>query len=257
MEDSSFSDTELLQAVENIDQLVKSSSAVAVSTSQSVLRFNDKALMTAIKHKSWLESRSTGGLVGPKLNFTFDPRMELVFTRDPTQRLAIEYQGSGGLWEDGGATGKNILSSEDDDDEVSGQTFASTPKRQRPKRRRKDKVGERSSLEEQLSDIDEDVEMDVMALGSSFITDDDSSISSGSDNKKLKMDDFEFCEGTSPDGNAGNSDTQTGDEEVFDGEGYLAAEKDGVSNQVPEMSSEIPNNALQIGSPGDGSPGGV
>ena len=231
--DISCSDSELLQILED-------------KTPEHVLRVKDRALITAIKHKSWLEARTLGGLVGPGLNITFDPRLELIIGREPT-RLAIEYKGSGGLGE-GGAEGITV-SSEDDDisDQFVDQTISSTPKRQRIRKRSQGGKGL------SLDDKESDVEMDEMALGSSFITDDDTSFSSESDMKKLKMDDFEFGEATSTGNVNSDSETQSGDEDIL---GYLADMKDDDSNQVLEVSSEIPDNAPLFGPPVEGDPGG-
>ena len=231
--DISCSDSELLQILED-------------KTPEHVLRVKDRALITAIKHKSWLEARTLGGLVGPGLNITFDPRLELIIGREPT-RLAIEYKGSGGLGE-GGAEGITV-SSEDDDisDQFVEQTRSSTPKRQRIRKRSQGGKGL------SLDDKESDVEMDEMALGSSFITDDDTSFSSESDMKKLKMDDFEFGEATSTGNGNSDSETQSGDEDIL---GYLADMKDDDSNQVLEVSSEIPDNAPLFGPPVEGDPGG-
>ena len=231
--DISCSDSELLQILED-------------KTPEHVLRVKDRALITAIKHKSWLEARTLGGLVGPGLNITFDPRLELIIGREPT-RLAIEYKGSGGLGE-GGAEGITV-SSEDDDisNQFVDQTISSTPKRQRIRKRSQGGKGL------SLDDKESDVEMDEMALGSSFITDDDTSFSSESDMKKLKMDDFEFGEATSTGNGNSDSETQSGDEDIL---GYLADMKDDDSNQVLEVSSEIPDNAPLFGPPVEGDPGG-
>ena len=231
--DISCSDSELLQILED-------------KTPEHVLRVKDRALITAIKHKSWLEARTLGGLVGPGLNITFDPRLELIIGREPT-RLAIEYKGSGGLGE-GGAEGITV-SSEDDDisDQFVDQTISSTPKRQRIRKRSQGGKGL------SLDDKESDAEMDEMALGSSFITDDDTSFSSESDMKKLKMDDFEFGEATSTGNGNSDSETQSGDEDIL---GYLADMKDDDSNQVLEVSSEIPDNAPLFGPPVEGDPGG-
>ena len=71
--------------------------------------------------------------------------------------------------------------------------------------------------------------------------------------KKLKMDDFEFGEATSTGNVNSDSETQSGDEDIL---GYLADMKDDDSNQVLEVSSEIPDNAPLFGPPVEGDPGG-
>ena len=95
--------------------------------------------------------------------------------------------------------------------------------------------------------------MDLMSFGSSFITDDDNvSIDSESSGRKLRSEDFEF-DGVS---SSGDGDIHhSGDEEVFEGEGYMAAKKEGVSGQDHEMSSLVPENTLR--SSVEGGPGGV
>ena len=85
--------------------------------------------------------------------------------------------------------------------------------------------------------------MDLLALGSSFITDNESSVNSESENqdsKKLKMDDFEF-----------DGDTSPGEDATED---YMDTGKDDVS--VVEVSSEVTGDAHPAGT-SDGGPGGV
>ena len=41
------------------------------------MEFRDRALLTAIKHKSWLDARTAGGFSGASINVTLDPRLVL------------------------------------------------------------------------------------------------------------------------------------------------------------------------------------
>ena len=259
VDSNSCSDDDFLRVVENLDQS-PSSSSVVDKTSGPVLRFNDSSLLTAIKHKSWLESKLSSRLQEPVLNLTLDQEMGLGFSGGAT-RLAIEYQGVSGSVEDG-ASKRDRFSDDSDGEGI----LESTPKRQRTRKKRRDKVGEGNSLNleendqvgevEEVKEVQEDAIMDLMSLGSSFITDDDDdnedSIDSESSGKKLRSEDFDFDGGSSSgDGNIHHS----GDEEVFEGEGYMAANKEGVSGQDHEMSSLVPENTLR--SSVEGGPGGV
>ena len=143
---------------------------------------------------------------------------------------------------------------DDDDDDISdiivNQNLSSTPKRQRERRTKLNSGGGPTTEKGQESDMEEEVVMDLMALGSSFITDDsDSSYNSESDskeNKKLKMDDMELGQGIS----AGN-----GVQELSEVDGYMTAGKEGVSTQVVNMSSEVTGDASLSGSTEVGKPG--
>ena len=78
-----------------------------------------------------------------------------------------------------------------------------------------------------------------------MLTNKDISINSESIGKKLGLDYFDFDGGSS----SGDVDTHpSGDEEVFEGEGYMAAKKEGVSGQVLEISSLVPDNTFPSGS---------
>ena len=78
----------------------------------------DRALLTAIKHKSWLESRSVRNVVesGVHLNLTTDEAQELERIFGPgaaEHQLAIQHQGSG---EDLPADEKTVDKNVDDED---------------------------------------------------------------------------------------------------------------------------------------------
>ena len=185
-------DYELFQVA--VDQCVAGSGVVdnvlgptqLNKTLEPVLRFNDSALMTAIKHKSWMQSRVPCGVQGTVYNLTLDHEMGLGFVGEAT-RLAIEYDGPSRGEKEEETRKDSIL--DDSDDDMSNKALASTPKRQREKKKKgctgvervplhlKDKVKE--------IDLEEDVVMDLMSLGSSFITEDDdandTSIESGSE----------------------------------------------------------------------------
>ena len=246
------------------DQCAASLSVVAVTDRavnlDPVVEFRDRALLPAIKHKSWLDARTAGGFSGASINVTLDPRLELFFSTGDqagNSRLAIEYHGTDGLGGHGAPKSDESLEDsifDDDDDDISdiivNQNLSSTPKRQRERRTKLNSGGGPTTEKGQESDMEEEVVMDLMALGSSFITDDsDSSYNSESDskeNKKLKMDDMELGQGIS----AGN-----GVQELSEVDGYMTAGKEGVSTQVVNMSSEVTGDASLSGSTEVGKPG--
>ena len=236
-----------------LDQSVTNSSLVHAVTDQAgkcgepAVKFIDRSLLTAIRHRSWLEARAACRQNEARFSLTLDPRLDLALTVGMSSRLAIEYQGSSGGID-------AIKSDQYVDESVADEAVevdipgTSTPKRQRTGGKRRGR--ETSPRSESLSpvegidgDLEEGFEVDLLALGSSFITDDESSVNSESENqdsKKLKMDDFEF-----------DGDTSPGEDATED---YMDTGKDDVS--VVEVSSEVSGDAHPAGT-SDGGPGGV
>ena len=165
----SCSDSEYLQVLSNINQCGSSSVQVDIS-SEPFLRFNG-SLLTAIKHKSWLEARAAFRLGGSQIKLMWEP----------ITRLAIEFhEPSRGLGEGEGSSSVQV-------EEVGGVL----PIENKSRGKKRDKVGDETD-DELGSDLEDDVEMDSMALGSSFSTDDsDSSVNFENRNneaKKLRLD---------------------------------------------------------------------
>ena len=108
----------------------------------------DKTLLTAIKHKSWLESRAVGNLIAGGLNLVVPQdvqELERIFGPGAAQhQLAIEYQGKG---EEQPGGSNDSLSDEsegmdmDDDDnsEISDSDQSQVRKTSTPNRRKRGK----------------------------------------------------------------------------------------------------------------------
>ena len=136
------SDVEYLQMINNQG----GSSVHVVNSGEPLLRFNDSSLMTAIKHKSWLEARAACRFGGPGIKLMWDPRLAIEYIEPP--------EGEGGEGE--------VV------DEIVGKAVSPGSCLRGKKRVNIDD----ESDEMRDIDIEHDDEIDLMALGSSFITDD-------------------------------------------------------------------------------------
>ena len=216
-------DSVMLRVVENVDKVeLVDVSQKAGSASDAGVR----ASLTAIQHVSWLEARAAARQLGEPMTIAVHPDLENIFGLGAT-RLAIEYQEGGpsahslSVWGEVGLLGEvgevgevedgqedqvgtgQVGDSEVDErsDQSQSETFiASTPKRRRSRgrvrRRGRKSNGSvsppiRVSGAARESDSGSDVEMDCLALGSSFINSGSDSV--GSENKKLRLDE-EFIE---------------------------------------------------------------
>ena len=271
----------MLKVVENVDTVeLVNVSQIAVPASDAGMR----ASLTAVQHVSWLEARAAARQIREPMTITVHPDLEQVFGPGAT-RLAIGFQeggasihclsvlGEGGTVADGQETqeGTGQVSDSEVDDQSQSEAFvASTPKRRRSRgrvrRRGRNKTGSMSPIKGSGADRKSesgsdwsDVEMNCLALGSSFVT--SGSDSMGSDNKKLRLDlevkelvDFSSESVVQQTGVQGE-DKDTG---ILSGtESDMDTRKEEGSSQDDELSSEVAGDVLLPGSPGGENGGGL
>ena len=179
-----------------------------------VFEAGQRARMTVKQHVAWLEQRRVAGVVvGEQVTFPLHPDLERIFGPGAT-RLALEFQASVPVEQPVEVESEHMEGDSFDwSDDLGGSESgdmgdqihlqeglkASSPKPQRgkrPKRKKRESSGSNASREsESNSDFKAGDVMDLMTLGSSFITsgsDDNSTVAMGNEKKKPRLEDQEF-----------------------------------------------------------------
>ena len=283
--DEVCTDSELLKATEGMKQGLGMSSTVSV---EPVHAAGDRALVVAMQHKSWLEERTAAESRGEVLTIFLNPELERIFGPGAT-RLAFEHQVSGQSTQSVVEAEEGSVSQDEDDEalswssqvnlaesvDISDQTdrleslVSSTPKiqikrgRKRVKSEGRVSTGSKSPPVRRLmseSDLDPGDVVDLMALGSSFITSDsEASDSRGNENKKIRLEDEVHSTGglegglDSSSGSVGANQSGVGREDsVIEFSMDMDARKGDDSESENELSSGDTGDALSPGSPGKG-----